>query len=94
MQTRKPIVAGQFYPGRHDSCVDEINEYLEQSTPSESLPETLAAGIVPHAGWAFSGRLAAMVFSAIKRSEEHTSELQSHSFISYAVFCLKKKNKT
>ena len=27
------------------------------------------------------------------RSEEHTSELQSHSFISYAVFCLKKINK-
>ena len=27
----------------------------------------------------------------IFRSEEHTSELQSHSFISYAVFCLKKK---
>ena len=26
------------------------------------------------------------------RSEEHTSELQSHSFISYAVFCLTKKN--
>src|SRR5210317_2383440 len=25
------------------------------------------------------------------RSEEHTSELQSHSEISYAVFCLKKK---
>src|ERR1051326_5705335 len=25
------------------------------------------------------------------RSEEYTSELQSHSFISYAVFCLKKK---
>src|ERR1051326_7716 len=24
-----------------------------------------------------------------ERSEEHTSELQSHSFISYAVFCLK-----
>src|ERR1051326_9312517 len=27
------------------------------------------------------------------RSEEHTSELQSHSFISYAVFCLKKKQR-
>src|SRR5213596_4185508 len=25
------------------------------------------------------------------RSEEHTSELQSHGLISYAVFCLKKK---
>src|SRR5210317_1067744 len=36
-----------------------------------------------------------MVFSVfcylLIRSEEHTSELQSHSEISYAVFCLKKK---
>src|SRR3546814_9562801 len=29
----------------------------------------------------------------LKRSEEHTSELQSLMRISYAVFCLKKKNK-
>src|SRR5881296_206270 len=29
----------------------------------------------------------------LDRSEEHTSELQSHSNISYAVFCLKKKKK-
>src|SRR5881394_4632302 len=28
------------------------------------------------------------------RSEEHTSELQSHHTSSYAVFCLKKKKKT
>src|SRR3546814_6276320 len=28
----------------------------------------------------------------VKRSEEHTSELQSLMRISYAVFCLKKKN--
>src|SRR3546814_6371641 len=30
---------------------------------------------------------------ASRRSEEHTSELQSLMRISYAVFCLKKKNK-
>src|SRR3546814_2800812 len=30
---------------------------------------------------------------AVLRSEEHTSELQSLMRISYAVFCLKKKNK-
>src|SRR3546814_3435197 len=30
----------------------------------------------------------------IDRSEEHTSELQSLMRISYAVFCLKKKNKS
>src|SRR3546814_1949973 len=29
----------------------------------------------------------------LERSEEHTSELQSLMRISYAVFCLKKKNK-
>src|SRR3546814_3727686 len=29
---------------------------------------------------------------AVRRSEEHTSELQSLMRISYAVFCLKKKN--
>src|SRR3546814_1778215 len=31
---------------------------------------------------------------ADRRSEEHTSELQSLMRISYAVFCLKKKNKS
>src|SRR3546814_1557484 len=31
--------------------------------------------------------------SALMRSEEHTSELQSLMRISYAVFCLKNKNK-
>src|SRR3546814_9362929 len=31
--------------------------------------------------------------TAIQRSEEHTSELQSLMRISYAVFCLKKKKK-
>src|SRR3546814_2121152 len=31
--------------------------------------------------------------AAVGRSEEHTSELQSLMRISYAVFCLKKKNK-
>src|SRR3546814_6905831 len=31
---------------------------------------------------------------AVGRSEEHTSELQSLMRISYAVFCLKKKNTT
>ena len=76
MQKRKPIVAGQFYPGQHDSCVDEINECLNARTLSESLPETIVAGIVPHAGWTFSGSLAALVFSAIKLQHEKV-----HTFV-------------
>src|SRR3546814_7321002 len=38
-----------------------------------------------------SSMLAMPLFSDHKRSEEHTSELQSLMRISYAVFCLKKK---
>src|SRR3546814_2252659 len=45
-------------------------------------------------GYAVTGTIAvllvAVAFAA--RSEEHTSELQSLMRISYAVFCLKKKN--
>ena len=39
------------------------------------------------------GKLIESIENIYSRSEEHTSELQSHSFISYAVFCLKKKRK-
>src|SRR3546814_10706624 len=39
------------------------------------------------------GVVAHAAFIAALRSEEHTSELQSLMRISYAVFCLKKKNK-
>src|SRR3546814_9805031 len=39
------------------------------------------------------GEYIARIFGEVKRSEEHTSELQSLMRISYAVFCLKKKNK-
>src|SRR3546814_8057187 len=52
----------------------------------------VAAGIpVVHASvFRFEGQLT--TFVPYERSEEHTSELQSLMRISYAVFCLKKKN--
>src|SRR3546814_9104316 len=43
---------------------------------------------------AFSLDVRAGVVDDMKRSEEHTTELQSLMRISYAVFCLKKKKKT
>src|SRR3546814_7476112 len=38
------------------------------------------------------GMMGAILHQVHQRSEEHTSELQSLMRISYAVFCLKKKN--
>lgn len=70
MQIRRPIVAGQFYPSSRVSCIDEIKQCLKEKSVRGSLPETIVAGIVPHAGWAFSGALAALVFSAVKERHE------------------------
>jgi AmmeMemoRadiSam system protein B len=42
---------------------------IEQSLPTEpnpDLPEKIVAGLVPHAGWVFSGAVAAQVFAAIQ----------------------------
>src|SRR3546814_1407540 len=44
----------------------------------------------PHGGFRRRVRSGEAIYS--QRSEEHTSELQSLMRISYAVFCLKKKN--
>lgn len=86
MQTRKPAVAGQFYPGQRNSCIDDINECLDARTLSESLPETITAGIVPHAGWTFSGSLTALAFLAIRQQHEkvHTFVVfgAAHSYFS------------
>ena len=61
---RRPAVAGQFYPGDRASCVKDIERYLPAG-PSPDLPEKIVAGLVPHAGWPFSGAVAARVFAAI-----------------------------
>src|SRR3546814_5182318 len=58
------------------------------TTLFRSLP-----GVEKGADHALAGADHARYVYAWDRSEEHTSELQSLMRISYAVFCLKKKNK-
>src|SRR3546814_3633736 len=48
-----------------------------------AMPATIMSAALPNGGAVLPGN---------NRSEEHTSELQSLMRISYAVFCLKKKN--
>src|SRR5213596_3921753 len=53
---------------------------------------TVAYGFLPMR--AMPAEVAArLIHSADEDRKEHTSELQSHGLISYAVFCLKKKKK-
>jgi len=70
METRIPVVSGQFYPADHDSCIAEIQQCLDDYPLPDNLPEKIVAGIVPHAGWTFSGPLAALVFNAIKQQNK------------------------
>src|SRR3546814_2621927 len=57
----------------------------------EGLEEPGDMGAVPFRRAGIGHRLDLLVLGAQRRSEEHTSELQSLMRISYAVFCLKKK---
>src|SRR3546814_6802002 len=58
-----------------------------------SLPVAVMVAITMGARLALPG-YGPELLRHLLRSEEHTSELQSLMRISYAVFCLKKKNKT
>ena len=58
---RPPAVAGMFYPG--DPA--EMKKTLEEMLPDPSEPESWPAVMVPHAGWTYSGRLAAEVFGRV-----------------------------
>jgi len=63
-EERAPGVAGQFYPGSAAAVEMEIRSCLAGASPPEDLGPVVG-GVVPHAGWTFSGPTAAKVFRAI-----------------------------
>ena len=65
MATRKAFRAGSFYPFDERSCRQQIEECLGTYQP-QAEPTQIVAGIVPHAGWVFSGPTAAKVFQSLK----------------------------
>src|SRR3546814_4600534 len=84
------------------SCVDDSGSPLCAADVARGVTRLLlrhglvAMGEVPLDGGRRADLMAidakgGIVIVEIKRSEEHTSELQSLMRISYAVFCLKKK---
>lgn len=60
--TRKPAVAGQFYPGTGKSLSKELDSMVDRSLRKESAIGVLS----PHAGYIYSGRVAGAVLSSIK----------------------------
>src|SRR3546814_9287473 len=61
---------------------------------AKQMPSLMAIYKDLHAHPELSFMQVLLGYSALDRSEEHTSELQSLMRISYAVFCLNKKKKS
>ncbi len=69
---REPAVAGTFYPGDNDACRRSLDECFETPAPRATVDGRIVGGLVPHAGWMCSGRVAAQVVSAI--ADQRTPE--------------------
>ncbi len=66
MNKRKRALPRGWYPADKSECQGEIESYIEGWSPSQLQLTKGLGGIVPHAGWYFSGKLAARVFYALK----------------------------
>lgn len=63
MVKRSADFAGSWYPGRASECRRAIEEFSRSSAPCPS--GATFGGIVPHAGWVFSGRIACNVIRCL-----------------------------
>ena len=66
---RKAMFAGSWYPSRASECEREINSFLEAGQNIKVPDRRLVGGIVPHAGWYFSGSIACNVISRLKSKD-------------------------
>ena len=64
MRKRAAFRAGSFYPARPAACRAALADCLTDVSPTR-LRGTVLGGIVPHAGWVYSGPTAAATFRAI-----------------------------
>ena len=67
MQSRKATFAGSWYPDRPAECEREITSFLADS-PKLTPAKPWIGGIVPHAGWYYSGQIACNVISNLASS--------------------------
>jgi AmmeMemoRadiSam system protein B len=67
MYKRKPVVAGSFYPADEKKLNRVIDEYLHNAGPS--VIQSAYGVIVPHAGYVYSGPVAAYSYALLKNIE-------------------------
>ena len=63
-KVRPAAVAGAFYPGEAAALAAEVGSYLAESAPRQAGPAPKAI-IAPHAGYIYSGAIAASVYARL-----------------------------
>lgn len=66
MKIRKAAVAGMFYPKYKEEIESMINNFLS-NVPNIKIEGNLKALIVPHAGYIYSGQVAAYAYSLLRK---------------------------
>ena len=66
MAARKSDFAGSWYPGRSSECLEAIEEFSKAGVPCPFGDRERVGGIVPHAGWYYSGQIACNVIKCLK----------------------------
>lgn len=66
MSVRLPAVAGLFYPDDPAELRALLAEYLDAAEEREDIPPAPKAMVVPHAGYIYSGPVAASAYVALK----------------------------
>lgn len=79
---RQPAVAGQFYPNETGAITDKIQRFLKQ-VPERKLSGQIKAVIAPHAGYDYSGLVAAYAFKVLVGRTAGTVVIISNSHQAY-----------
>jgi hypothetical protein len=65
METRKAAFSGSWYPAGASECERQIKGFLDETGVEEIGDGKFKGGIVPHAGWYFSGAIACHVIQRL-----------------------------
>jgi AmmeMemoRadiSam system protein B len=66
MEIRQPAVAGMFYPDNPARLQTELAAMLDAADAREVDPATIKALVVPHAGYVYSGPIAATAYKLLQ----------------------------
>ncbi len=82
---REPVVAGSFYPEEPSDLRKTVEKYFKRSDPKELKGEVMAL-VSPHAGYVYSGPVAAYGYKLISGSRYRTVVVISPSHTEYFGF--------